>query len=125
MSQRALATAVVLGLLAVSALAQRAPLNTDMGNAPGVVNVNAAAEDSLVLLYRTSKKMAAQIIAERAKAPFTDSNDLRERIKGCSPTWFSVNTPHLAFAGETTLKHRVRRPVTNSLPSFPSAPGLP
>ena len=124
-NRRPLAAALLFGLLAASALAQRAPLNSDPGNAPGVVNVNEATRENLLLLYRTSRKMADQIVEERSKAPFTDSKDLAARVKGCSPTWFSVNSPHLAFAGETTLKHRVRRPVTNTLPSFPAAPGLP
>ena len=116
---------LVLLAMATVCLAQRAPLNTDPGNAPGLVNLNEAPRESLMLLYRTSKKLADSIIEERAKTPFTDAKDLGARVKGCSPSWFSVNTPHLAFAGETTLNHRVRRPVTNNLPSFPSAPGLP
>jgi hypothetical protein len=125
MHRRSLATGILLAFLALPALAQRAPLNTNLGNAPGVVNLNEAPKESLLLLYRTSKKMADQIIAERTSAPFTGIEDLKSRCKGCSPIWFSVNTLHLAFAGETTLKHRIRRPVTNALPSFSSAPGLP
>src|SRR5215208_1130359 len=125
MNRRRLAICAVLGLLAASALAQRAPLNSDPGNASGFVNVNEAPKESLRLLYRTSGKMVDQMIAERTKAPFADLKDLAARVRGCSPVWFEVNTPHLAFSGETTLKHRIRRPVTNALPSFPSAPGLP
>jgi hypothetical protein len=123
--RRLLPTAILLALVAAPALAQRAPLNADPGNAPGVVNVNEAGKESLLLLYRTSKKMADQILAERTRAPFTGAHDLAVRIKGCSSSWFSVNAPHLAYSGQTTLTHRIRRPVTNPLPSFPSAPGLP
>ena len=124
-SRRRLAAGILLVFVTASVLAQRAPLNTDPGNVPGMVNINAAPKESLLLLYRTSKKMADQIIEERTQTPFTDAKDLEARVKGCSPTWFAVNAPHLAYSGETTLKHRVRRPVTNQLPSFPSAPGLP
>lgn len=125
MRYRRLATAIILGLVAASALAQRAQWNSNPGNAPGFVNLNEASKESLLLLYRTSKKLADQIIEERTKAPFTGAKDLGTRIRGCSPTWFKVNAPHLAYSGETTLTHRVRRPATNQLPSFPSAPGLP
>src|SRR5262245_10057680 len=117
-------TLLILGFLELPALAQRAPLNSDPGNAPGVVNLNEAPRESLLLLYRTGKKMADQILAERARAPFTGNADLAARVKTCSPVWFSVNAPHLAYSGPTTLQHRVRRPVTNALPSFPRAPGL-
>ena len=120
-----IAGVLVLLAMATVCLAQRAPLNTNPGNAPGFVNMNEAPKESLMLLYRTNKKLADAIIEERTKSPFTDAKDLGARVKGCSPIWFSVNTPHLAFSGETTLRHRVRRPVTNNLPSFPAAPGLP
>jgi hypothetical protein len=125
LNRRFLAVGISLLTFAGAAFAQRAPLNSDPGNAAGVVNVNAAPRESLLLLYRTGKKLADQLLAERARAPFADGKDLAARVKGCSPVWFSVNSPHLAYSGETTLKHRVRRPVTNALPSFPSAPGLP
>jgi hypothetical protein len=125
MFRNTIVAGILVGLLAVPALAQRAPLNSNPGNAPGVINLNEAPKESLLLLYRTNKKMADQIIAEREKGPYLGSEDFKTRCKGCSPIWFSVNAPHLAFSGETTLKHRIRRPVTNALPSFPSAPGLP
>lgn len=76
-----------------------------VGNAPvGRVNVNNASTAQLALLYRVGPKMAEAIVAGR---PYHSLGDL-DRIRGWGEKTAKANAPYVIFAGETTLKEKVK-----------------
>ena len=70
----------------------------------GVVNLNTATEDELIQLPRVGASVAKRIIAFRDKnGPFQRAEDLMN-VQGIGEKTFSKLLPHMAVAGETTLK---------------------
>lgn len=78
------------------------------GEASGVVNVNTASVEQLVLLPRVGPASAARIIQYRSEnGGFEKTTDLLQ-VKGIGPSTFELMKPYVAVEGETTLKAKVR-----------------
>lgn len=70
----------------------------------GVINLNTATEDQLVLLPRVGETVARRIIAFRDEhGPFQRAEDLMN-VRGIGEKVFDRLKPHLAVEGETTLR---------------------
>jgi len=74
---------------------------------PGVVNINTATLQQLMLLPGIGEKKAKLIIASRQKHPFTRIEQLT-RIKGIGKKTIKWLRPYVVFEGETTLKTPIR-----------------
>jgi competence protein ComEA len=92
-------------------------LSQPASSAAGVVNLNDANADQLVLLPGVGPSKAAAIIAYRKSHPFKRLEDLT-RVKGFGRKTFSRLRPLLSVNGPTTLKERpvtpLRPPTTSS-----------
>lgn len=73
----------------------------------GVVNINTASIDQLMLLPGIGEKKAKLIIESREKHPFTRIEQLT-RIKGIGKVTIQRLRPYVVFSGETTLKSRIK-----------------
>jgi competence protein ComEA len=73
-----------------------------------VVNVNSADSAQLALLPRVGPSVAQRIVEHRkANGPFKKVEDLM-LVRGIGEKMFALLKPHVALAGETTLKEKVR-----------------
>lgn len=77
---------------------------------PGVVNINRAEADQLVLLSGIGPVLAERIIEFRdANGPFQSVDEL-VAVKGIGDKTLDRLAPYLTTEGETTLKQEVRLP---------------
>lgn len=74
----------------------------------GVVNVNDAQEQQLMLLPRVGPSLAARIVEHRDEhGDFEDPSDLM-LVRGIGEKSFAAMEPFVAVEGETTLDEKVR-----------------
>lgn len=69
----------------------------------GVVNVNTASAEQLMLLPGVGEAKAKVIISARSQKSFSKKEDLLE-IKGIGEKLIAKWNNHLAFSGQTSLK---------------------
>jgi competence protein ComEA len=76
--------------------------------ADGVVNVNTASVDELMLLPRVGPTVAARIVEFREEnGSFEQAEDLL-LVRGIGDRTFDLIEPWIALEGETTLQEKVR-----------------
>lgn len=68
----------------------------------GVININTAPAETLILLPGVGPALAARIIEYREKRKFTQPTHLR-RVKGIGPAKFKKIKDYIVVSGETTL----------------------
>lgn len=76
----------------------------EAGTLEGVVNVNAASAEQLMLLPGIGEAKAELIIAARSQKPFASNEDLLA-VKGIGEKTLSKWESHIAFEGESTIKN--------------------
>lgn len=79
---------------------------------PCKVNVNTATPAELQLLARTGEILSSRIVAGRP----LDAEKL-DAVKGVGEAWLAVNGPHVALAGETTCKEKIKAAPKVAAPS--------
>ena len=77
----------------------------------GVINVNAASADQLMLLPGVGIAKAQLIIEARTAKPFLKKEDLLE-VKGIGEKLMAQWDPYLAFEGATSLTETTQAPVS-------------
>ena len=78
--------------------------------ADGVVNINSAGLDELMLLPRVGETVGQRIIDFRQEnGEFKSTEDLL-LVKGIGDRTFERIAPHVSVSGETTLSEKVRSP---------------
>jgi competence protein ComEA len=98
--------AILLVLLATSALADSAP----SPSSKGVVNINTADASQLSLLPRVGEKAAQRVLEYRkANGNFKKTTDLMQ-VKGFGQKTFDLVAPYIAVEGKTTLTEKIRTP---------------
>ena len=82
-------------------------------SAEGVVNINTADAEALMLLPRVGPAIAERIIEFREKnGKFKSVEDLM-LVRGIGEKTFEMLEPYLAVSGETTLVEKVKPPKTS------------
>jgi competence protein ComEA len=82
-------------------------------SAEGVVNINTADAEELMLLPRVGPAIAERIIEFREKnGKFKSVEDLM-LVRGVGEKTFEMLEPYLAVSGETTLVEKVKPPKTS------------
>ncbi|MDO8519993.1 MAG: helix-hairpin-helix domain-containing protein [Deltaproteobacteria bacterium] len=95
---------VMAGLVSLSARAgESKPLT-------GVINVNTATAEELILLPGVGTGKARLILEARQQKPFATKEDLLA-VKGIGEKLLAQWEPYLAFTGATTLKEAAPAPV--------------
>jgi competence protein ComEA len=97
------------GLLAACLLALGSLLGTAPALAeppPGVVNINQASAEQLMLLPRVGAERARRIIEHRQKTPFKTPLELG-RVKGIGLKTLRLLKPYIRIDGPTTLAGEV------------------
>ncbi|MCC6624215.1 MAG: helix-hairpin-helix domain-containing protein [Deltaproteobacteria bacterium] len=84
----------------------------------GVVNINSARAEELMLLPRIGEGKAQRIIEFRAKTPFKTVNELA-RVKGIGLRTLRLLKPWLTTEGPTTLTSEVRATQVKPDPAEP------
>lgn len=103
MRQRSRST-VALATLVVALWAVAQPM---LGAASGVVNINDASLDQLMLLPRVGPAVASRIVEFREQnGRFKQATDLL-LVKGIGDKTFALIEPYVTVSGETTLKEKV------------------
>jgi competence protein ComEA len=92
---------------AAAAPAAASPESAPAAPASGVVNINEAGAEQLVLLPGVGPSRAEAIIAYRKSHPFKRVEEL-VRVKGIGKKSFARLRPLLSLSGPTTLKERPR-----------------
>lgn len=101
---------VIVGVFGVVLLAAGAAIAAP---AEGVVNINTADADALMLLPRVGPSVAERIVEFRQKnGKFKSVEDLM-LVRGVGEKTFELIRPYLATSGETTLVEKVRLPKTS------------
>ncbi|MCZ6727793.1 MAG: helix-hairpin-helix domain-containing protein [Acidobacteria bacterium] len=78
--------------------------------ADGMVNINSAGLDELMLLPRVGETVAQRIVDFRQEnGDFKSTEDLL-LVKGIGDKTFEHMAPHVSVSGETTLDEKVRSP---------------
>jgi len=83
----------------------------------GVVNINTATPDQLMLLPRIGESKAQRIVEMRQRAPFRTVNDLT-RVKGIGLKSLRVLKPFVRVDGPTTLTSEAK-PQTDEASEAP------
>jgi competence protein ComEA len=110
---RALLSAMLLALSFASARAQSsmahdaAPPAVSAKSSEGVVNLNNATEEQLVLLPGIGPSKAKAIAEHRHAHPFRRVDELT-KVKGIGRKTFGRLRPYLTIVGQTTLDHDVK-----------------
>lgn len=103
MKQRTSSTAVLTSLVIALWLVGQPML----GAGAGVVNINEASIDQLMLLPRVGPTVASRIVEFREQnGRFKQATDLL-LVKGIGDKTFALIEPYVAVSGETTLKEKV------------------
>jgi competence protein ComEA len=91
----------------VTALLFAAPVGAASSSAPprvtGVVNLNTGTPEQLKMLPGVKDKAVAEIVAHRAKHPFTRPEEL-VKVKGFSKRRYERVKPHIAVHGDSTIR---------------------
>ena len=91
----------------VTALVLAAPVAAASSSAPrpvtGVVNLNTAKPEQLKMLPGVKDKAVAEIVAHRAKHPFTRPEEL-VKVKGFSKKRYERVKPYIAVHGDSTIR---------------------
>ena len=69
----------------------------------GLININTASVDELILLPGIGEKKAERIVEKRQKSPYQSVSQLR-RVKGIGPKLLRKLQPYLTVKGKTTLQ---------------------
>lgn len=102
MRGRSLQAALVAGLGVALWLVAQPMLGAD-----GVVNINDASVDQLMLLPRVGPTVASRIVEFREQnGRFEQATDLL-LVKGIGDKTFALIEPYVTVSGETTLKEKV------------------
>ena len=92
--------------LLLVALMVAAPLRAQ--SAKGVVNINTAGAEELVLLPRVGPSVAERIIEHReTNGQFKSKEDLM-LVRGVGEATFALLEPHVTLSGNTTLTEKVQ-----------------
>jgi competence protein ComEA len=103
-SPKLLVYAILLVILATSALADTAPAPSSKG----VVNINTADASQLSLLPRVGEKAAQRVLDYRkANGNFKKTTDLMQ-VKGFGQKTYDLCAPYIAVEGKTTLTEKIR-----------------
>lgn len=95
------------GVLVVAAMAL-ASLPALAADTAGVVNINTATAEQLMLLPRVGPSVAGRIVEFRDQnGRFKQTADLL-LVKGIGDKTFALIEPYVAISGETSLKEKVR-----------------
>lgn len=78
------------------------------GGLSGVINLNQATVEQLILLPGVGEVRAREIIEARKIRPFTSQADVLE-IKGVGERLVALWGPHLVYEGKTTLMAGVEK----------------
>lgn len=89
----------------------------------GVINVNTATADQLMLLPGVGTAKAQSILEARIQKPFAAREDLMA-VKGIGEKLMAKWTPYLAFQGATTLKEVVAVSPKAVAPAPASTPAV-
>jgi len=91
----------------VLALVFAGPVTASSSSAPprvtGVVNLNTGTPEQLKMLPGVKDKAVAEIIAHRAKHPFTRPEEL-VKVKGFSKKRYERVKPYIAVHGDSTIR---------------------
>ena len=90
----------------------------------GVVNINTARAEELMLLPRIGEEKARRIIEQRTKAPFKNVNELT-RVKGIGLRTLRSLKPYVRIDGPTTLTSEARPSAATSDDVGPSESPTP
>lgn len=90
----------------------------------GVVNINTASAEELMLLPRIGEGKARRIIELRTKTPFKSVNDIA-RVKGIGLKTLRILKPYLRLDGPTTLTSEVKVDSGDGGEPTSSAPKTP
>ncbi len=99
--------ALCLGLFNAGLLLTSLPAGAANGSAPprvsGVVNLNSATAEQLKMLPGVKQKAVDEIIAHRAKHPFTRPEEL-VNVKGFSRKRYQRVKPFLSVHGDSSIR---------------------
>lgn len=98
-----LALAPVLCALVAVASASEASNQSAAPSVTGVVNLNTATPEQLKMLPGVKDKAVAEIVAHRAKYPFSRPEEL-VKVKGFSKKRYERVKPFIAVHGNTTIR---------------------
>jgi len=91
----------------VIALVFAAPVAAASSSAPprvsGVVNLNTGTPEQLQMLPGVKEKAVAEIVAHRAKQPFTRPEEL-VKVKGFSKKRYERIKPYISVHGDSTIR---------------------
>jgi competence protein ComEA len=105
-------TQSVVALLCIMMLS--AAISAQAADGRGVVNINKAGPDQLMLLPRIGPSVAQRIIDHRDKnGQFKSKEDLM-LVRGIGEVTFTLIEPHITVSGETTLTEKVQVPKKNA-----------
>jgi competence protein ComEA len=83
----------------------------------GVVNINDAGPDQLMLLPRVGPSVAQRIVDHREKSGQFKSKEDLMLVRGIGEVTFALIEPHIAISGDTTLTEKVKVPTKNAADS--------
>lgn len=119
-------SALLMPLIALTSLSfgMTGSANAAPDDPHGVVNINSASIEQLMLLPRVGESKAQRIIDFRQKTPFKTVNELG-RVKGFGLKTLRMLKPLLRVDGPTTLTNEVSPEEAQQLAAAPEAPRPP
>lgn len=91
-----------------------AAISAAPASAQGVVNINSAAAEELMLLPRIGPSVAQRIIDHRDKNGEFKSKEELMLVRGIGEATFALLEPYVAVSGATTLTEKVSPPKKDS-----------